>query len=227
MKNILTLALVCGLTLCAWGGTTTSTNVTVNGLVPDGNPGGTASSVTLGGLSDAIASVQVNLDITGGYNSDLYAYLVGPQGQFAVLLNRVGLSGSDPFGYGDTGFNITLTDGSANNIHDYQAANYSLDPVTGQLTGTWAPDARNIDPQSAGSVFDGASTSVATLGSFAGTLADGNWTLFIADLSDGGQSTLVSWGLTVVTVPEPQVWQIMGGGLVLLILTRKIRAGQI
>jgi hypothetical protein len=55
-----------------------------------------------------------------------------------------------------------------------------------------------------------------------GTLADGNWTLFIADLSAGGQSTLVSWGLTIVTVPEPQAWMMIGGGFLMLVGLRKI-----
>ena len=32
---------------------------------------------------------------------------------------------------------------------------------------------------------------------------NGTWTLFIADLSSGGQSTLVSWELDIAAVPEP------------------------
>src|ERR1019366_9393677 len=103
--------------------------------------------------------------------------------------------------------------------HPYQLGS----PIfsSGQLTGTWAPDGRNIDPQSSGSVFDAASPT-ADLSVFNNTSANGAWTLFIADLSGGGQSTLVSWGLTVVTVPEPQTWTLLGGSLAALWLaTRK------
>jgi hypothetical protein len=32
---------------------------------------------------------------------------------------------------------------------------------------------------------------------------NGTWTLFIADLSGGEQSTLVSWSLDITAVPEP------------------------
>jgi hypothetical protein len=36
-------------------------------------------------------------------------------------------------------------------------------------------------------------------------------------MSSGGQGTLVSWGLTVVTVPEPQTWVLVAGGVGLLL----------
>lgn len=194
----------------------------VNASVPDGSPVGLASVETVSGLVGAVTSISVNLDITGGFNGDLYAYLVGPQGGFTVLLNRSGLTGSNPFGYSDTGFNITLSDGSPD-IHSYQTSSYSLDPITGQLNGTWAPDGSNIDPQSAGSLFSSTSPSTA-LSLYDGSLANGSWTLFIADLSSGGQSTLVSWGLTISTVPEPQTWLLgVGGGLGLLFAINRRR----
>jgi subtilisin-like proprotein convertase family protein len=63
-----------------------------------------------------------------------------------------------------------------------------------------------------------------TLADLDGVNPNGAWKLFIADLSGGGQSTLVSWGLTVVTVPEPQTWTLVGGSLAAFwLLTRKRR----
>ena len=197
-------------------GQTYSNNV--NSAISDGNPVGFASSITVSGLSNIISSIQVNLDITGGFNGDLYAYLLGPQGGFAVLLNRVGTSSGNPFSYSDAGFNITLSSG-APDIHFYQ--DYVI--PTGQLTGTWAPDGRNISPASVPSVFDTAATT-ANLDLFAGIDPNGGWTLFIADLgSGGGQSTLVSWGLTIATVPEPQTWMLIAGGFGALLATRRFR----
>ncbi|MEI7806878.1 MAG: PEP-CTERM sorting domain-containing protein [Verrucomicrobiota bacterium] len=191
----------------------------VNSSISDGNPVGLASTTTVSGLTNVISSIQVNLDITGGFNGDLYAYLLGPQGGFAVLLNRVGMSSANPFSYSDAGFNITLSSG-APNIHSYLNV---TDPLGGQLTGTWAPDGRNISPGSAPSVFDTAGTS-ANFDLFASTIPNGDWTLFIADLgSGGGQSTLVSWGLTIVTVPEPQTWMLIAGGFGALLATRRFR----
>ena len=191
----------------------------VNTLIPDGNPTGLASSTNLSGLTGSIISITVALDVTGGFNGDLYAYLAGPQGGFAVLLNRTGLTAGNPFGYGDTGFNITLDDSSANNIHTYQLNSPGFNG-SGQLTNTWAADGRNINPQSSGSVFDAASPT-ADLSVFNNTSANGSWTLFIADLSGGAQGTLVSWGLTVVTVPEPQTWALVAGGVGMLLALRR------
>ena len=171
-----------------------------------------------------MSSIQVNLDITGGFNGDLYAYLAGPAGGLVVLLNRSGVTGSNPFGYGDTGFNITLSDGSYN-LHNYQLSSAYPSALngTGQLTGTWAPDGRNLDPLSAGSVFDSTSPTTA-LTVFDGGTADGTWTLFVADMSSGGQATLVSWGLTVVTTPEPQTWVLVAGGVAMLLALNRRRA---
>jgi hypothetical protein len=69
------------------------------------------------------------------------------------------------------------------------------------LTGTWQPDGRAIDPQSSPSAFDSASR--VSFGSYNGLNPNGTWTLFIADMSAGAQSQLVSWELDITAVPEP------------------------
>ncbi len=193
----------------------------LNVNIPDQNPVGVSSSTTVSGVAGYISSVQVTLNITGGFNGDLYAYLMGPQGSIAVLLNRVGLTAANSSGYGDAGFDVTLSDGSPN-IHNYQSFTYNLSG--GQLTGTWAPDGRNISPLSSGGLFDSASTS-AGLGVFNNLIPNGAWTLFISDLSGGSSSTLVSWGMTIVTVPEPQTWAmaISGAGLLFALRRRSAR----
>lgn len=198
-----------------------SVTATPNTAIPDGNPVGLTSSLGVSGMTGPISDVTVSLDITGGYSGDLYAYLLSPNGTLVVLLNRVGMGSSNPYGYDDAGFDITLDSASANNLHFYQSDSYSLNS-DGQLTGTWAPDARTIDPlYSPPGAFDAAPTGN-TLADLAGLGPNGTWTLFIADLSAGGQSTLVQWGLTVVTVPEPQTWSLLGVGLAgLWLLNRK------
>ena len=191
------------------------TNLTfsVNQTVPDANANGLTLSENLNLGSGVISEVKVSLDITGGYNGDLYAYLVGPNGGFAVLLNRVGVGyTSNPFGYSDAGFDVVLSDTAANgSIHTYQSVTTA---AGGLLSGTWQPDGLNLDPKSGVSAFQSASQS-ALLSSLIGSSADGSWTLFIADLSSGGVSKVVSWGLDVTIVPEPQTWAIVGlAGLV-------------
>jgi subtilisin-like proprotein convertase family protein len=202
--------------------TNLSVTNTPNAAVPDANPAGLASALNVSGMSGVTAGLTVALNITGGFNGDLYAYLLSPQGSLVVLFNRVGISSGNSFGYGNTGFNVTLDSAAVNNIHTYQSGSYSLNGG-GQLTGTWAPDSRTIDPLAAPSAFDAAPTG-STLANLDGASPNGDWTLFIADLSGGGQSTLVSWGLTIVTVPEPQTNTLLGGGLAAFwMLARKLR----
>lgn len=197
-----------------------SGTVAVNQNIPDGNPVGLVSQTTLSGLTGNISSMSLSLDITGGYNGDLYAYLVGPNGSSVVLFNRVGLSSTSDFGYSDSGFNITLTNG-APDLHFYQSGSYTLD--SGQLIGSWAPDGATISPNSPGSAFDG--TTAGNFNLFNNTDPNGEWTLFVADLANGGgQSVFVDWTLTIVTVPEPQTWALLIGGAGALLALRRRQA---
>ena len=218
--KIKSLILLLGLlALNGWSQSLTSsfTNSTVT-AIPDGSPVGVMEQVTVIGLGGSISNVQVTLDITGGFNGDLYAYLVSPQGQFVVLLNRPGVTGSNPFGYADAGMTITLDGLATNNIHYYGAT-----PVYSLSGTTWAADGRNVNPQSSGTVFDSTSPT-AGLSQYNGVNGgdvNGTWTLFIADLSAGGGTpSLNGVILTIMTVPEPQTWLMLGSGLALFGLLR-------
>ena len=215
-----------GMLLCFWtaivSAQTNNYNFSfaANLAVPDGDTSGLAIRPDLTGLSGSIASVTVSLDISGGFNGDLYAYLAGPNGGFAVLLNRVGVGNGNAFGYADTGFSITFDDSlSYENIHHYQDSSYTLNGG-GQLTGIWATDGRTIDPLSDPAVFE-LTTPAASLDSFDGTDLNGTWTLFVADMSGGGQSTIINWGLTIETVPEPSAGALVAIGAGILLAARR------
>jgi len=203
--------------------TTYSYTFTNGAAIPDGSLSGLALSTNLAGISPStINNVNVTLNLSGGYNGDLYAYLAGPNGGFAVLLNRAGVSnGASAFGYGDSGMNVTFSDGAGNDFHFYQnVGGYSLNGTM------WQPDGRNIDPLSDPSAFLTAGQT-ALLSSFNGTDANGTWTLFLADLSGGGQSSLISWGLDITTVPEPSTLALTALGLasaMLIIRRRTVRS---
>ncbi len=169
----------------------------INRAVPDGNPAGIIDGRTISSVITSISSITVGLRISGGYNGDLYVTLQHSSG-FSVLLNRPGKTGSDAYGYGDAGFNIRFDDAAANDVHTYQAI---TTPGAGlPLTGTWQPDARNIDPTD----VTASSTRSAYLSSFQGSAGSGTWTLFLADtVSGGGTATLSSWDLEITGVPEP------------------------
>ena len=210
-KTVVLLTLLAAGLLAACGQTsiTNDFSFSVMTAVPDGSASGLANNQTLAGMSGTIANVTVGLNLSDGFNGDLYVYLRHGD-VFSVLLNRTGVGGTDADGSADTGFNVTFTTSATDNIHFYQKLTYTLNG-DGQLTGAWQPDGRAIDPQSSPSIFDSTSPS-ATLNLFNDRDPNGTWTLFLADLSGGGQSQLVSWNLQITTVPEPPVWALLAPG---------------
>ena len=204
----------------------TQFNYTVGAIVPDGDLNGYQNSQTVAGGSGGITDVNVTLNILGGFNGDFYASLTH-NGTTAILLNRVGRTGTHNAGYPDAGFgpdastnSFTLDDQAAHDIHFYRNEPYSLNS-SGQLTGQWQPDGRNLDPLSSTSAFDAAPRS-GLLSLFNGEDPNGLWTLYITDVSPGGEGTLVSWGLQITAVPEPSVGAL--GCAALLLLSRRRRA---
>jgi subtilisin-like proprotein convertase family protein len=193
--------------LCAQTLATNSYFQEVDTDIPDDNPNGIFSTNNVNGLSGIVSDVSVGVDIASGFNGDLYAWLTGPTGEFAVLLNRVGVVDGDPFGYSDSGFDVIFTTTATNDIHFYQSLDHTLNEA-GQLTGTWAPDGRNIDPGTNAAVL-GSTVPTAILSSFLGTDPNGEWTLFLADFSGGSVSTWLDWQLQIETVPEPAASQLL------------------
>jgi hypothetical protein len=198
MKTLLSICGAVGLlALTAQGGIIYSAT---SGSIPDGSAVGWSATATASGYLPSISDVSVNLNISGGYNGDLYAYL-SYGGVLVPLLNRVGVTSGNAFGYGDTGFNVTLSSAGAYDVHSYGSHSPSFNG-NGQLTGTWQPDGRNIDPQSAPGDF--VTASRVNFGSYNGMNPNGTWTLFFADLSAGAQSQIVGWSLDITAVvPEP------------------------
>jgi subtilisin-like proprotein convertase family protein len=201
--------------------------VSSGGTVPDNHPAGWSRSQTVSGLPGRIVDVRVTLNLSGGFNGDLYAYLTHESG-LAILLNRSGLSGTDDSGYGDQGFSITLQDGaSAGDVHWYgNSGDYAVNG-SGQATGTWQPDGRYVSPLASGSAIAGASREN-LLNQFAGGNPNGSWTLFVADVAAGGQSVVSSWSMgmnTTAGVPEvgSGMMGLLATGVVVWVVSRKAR----
>jgi subtilisin-like proprotein convertase family protein len=196
---------------------TNTYNFTVNEAIPDNDLSGASDTQTILPGILSITDLSVTLSITGGFNGDYYAYLTHDSG-FAVLLNRAGRTATDDFGYPDSGFNVTFEDGAANgDIHNYRL---TLNPNGGALSGTWSPDGRDVPPASS---ID-TTLREATLLSFQGLVADGDWTLFVADTSSVGNGVFDSWGMTVIgVVPEPGTIALLGLGTTILVLAVRRR----
>lgn len=190
-----------------WSGPT----INVSTAVPDNDDVGLTSTQTVSGNNiTQIESVTVTINLTGGWNGDLYAHLVHDSG-FSVLLNRPGRSLADPDGAGSSGMVINFDDAALSDIH-------TAIPMTGgSFSGTFQPDGRTTDPYD---VLDSDSRP-AMLSSFTGLNANGTWTLFIADQSAGETSTLQSWSVTITGVPEPSTLLLSGLAIPFLLRRRR------
>lgn len=198
----------------------------VNSLIPDGSLSGLIDTRQIESQVSSITEVKVSLTISGAtsFNGDLYAYVTHDTG-LAVLLNRPGRTGSNPFGYDDSGVNAVFQDLAANgDVHNYRITLFGDAetplPSPGVLAGIWSPDGRDVLP----SAVTDTSARTALLDSFAGQNASGTWTLFVADVSAGGTATLESWALELSGVPEPVSTSLVTGLVLLgLALFRKLR----
>lgn len=163
-----------------------------SGYVPDANFNGWSDTRNLNVTEYAgftVTDVQVTLNISGGWNGDLYGYLVHDSG-FVVLLDRVGNSTFSPYGYGEAGFTgVTLAD---------DVAHTSIESYGGSANAAAALSGGTYNSQ--GSTLN---TSFDTLN------VNGNWTLFLADLSSGDISQVTGWTLTIEAVPEPTTWAML------------------
>jgi len=152
------------------------------GAIPDGSPSGVSFVGTYDGApaGSTVSGLTVSLNISGGFNGDLYAYLVSPNGTLVMLMNQPGVS-LNGFGASGAGMNLMLTDSTSDlNYHG------SIQDVT------------------SGSYLTGSYNAAGSLANFNGSPADGNWTLYFADLANGGGTSLVEgWSLNITAVPEP------------------------
>jgi len=171
-----------------------------NGVIPDNDLSGLTLTENITDWSGSVSNLSVTLNLSGGWNGDIYAYLYydGVMGVMSVLLNQVGTPANSGLGYGDSGFNVTLSDSAAYSIHNYQANSPTI--TGGVVQGTWQPDGGGL------SVFNGLDAS-------------GTWSLYLVDESAGGVMTVNSFGLQaeVTATPEPSTLALAGlGGLGML-----------
>ena len=161
-------------------------------IIPEGNPVGVVDReyFNVAQSGDEVANIEVNLQLAGGYNGDLYVSLVAPDGTTAVLLDKPGVA-VDSFGATGAGMNIRLSGDGSRAIQNETSAIL--------LTGTYQP--------------------VDLLTVFQGAAVEGTWTLYCANLGlDDGPTTLVSWGINIEVLPAPEPSIIELGALATLVL---------
>lgn len=178
----------------------------VAGTIPDDSILGIQNTQSVAGVTGAIEDLRLSLALTpigadGGWMGDLYAYLrhTDESGTTtSILMNRVGRQVGRSAGLSAGPSIDIMFDDVGPDVHLLAGPQGEL------LTGTFSADGRAIDPALA---LDTAART-AGLDLFTGGNANGEWTLFIADMSGGSQYRLDSWGLVFqtaeVTDPEPE-----------------------
>jgi subtilisin-like proprotein convertase family protein len=219
LKTFLAALLVSGAT--SYGGLYYY-NSSPGATIPDGNPGGYQNSINVSGIASSISSVLVYLNISGGYNGDLYGYL-NLGGTSVVLVNRIGQSlPGNPFGSASAGF--------GNGAHTYENGPASGNWYSFKLDDNGSSGLHNAGTD--GSPITGSyqpdALPVTSLASFSGANPNGNWTIFFADMAGGGgssSSTLAGWGLEITAAPEPVnvALGVFGGVFLLGIVVRSQR----
>lgn len=191
----------------------------------DGNTAGPFGIDVTGSAIGAITRVEVGLSfsgvgVDGGFAGDLVVTLArvldvggSPVITTSHLLNRIGVGtvGGGTVGFGYDSLNVTLSDGAAGgDIH-------TTSLVDAALTGAFEPDGRAV---ATGNDRD------YRLNVFNGQPGNGNWQLYVTDMSSGGQMRLDSWSLTLTgdnQVPEASTWA-AGAALLGLVAWRRWRS---
>jgi hypothetical protein len=107
---------------------------------------------------------------------------------------------------------LRFADSAAADVHT------AISDTFGEIaTGTYQPDGRGEDPD----LVTDASPRGLNLSGFNGGNADGDWILFVEDLSSGEVATLSNWGFSVTVVPEPGAALLGGIGLLALLRRRR------
>lgn len=146
---------------------TVTPNETLPIAIPDSNPAGINSTITVGQaitLSDLEVAVAINHTWVG----DVRVTLTSPGGTTVTLLDRPGVP-SSTFGCSNDNMNVIFSDAA------------SVNPET-SCPGTTPWLSGPVLPTSALSAFDGQSTL-------------GTWTLNVSDNGGGDTGSIINWGL--------------------------------
>jgi hypothetical protein len=170
----------------------------LNTSIPDFSFSGASNTQSISAPNHSVLGISITLTIEGGdfdaYDGDYYAY-VSHNGTIATLLNRTGRSATSSFGAPGNGFSVTFNDAAPNGDIHFATAASASNPIS----GLWAPDGRATFPTT---TLD-TDPRTKLLNQFQGQTASGDWTLFIADLSSGGDGIIKQWGIQITVVPEP------------------------
>lgn len=168
-------------------GLTTITSTDTPIAIPDGDPVGTTSTITIpAGCGEVITDLDVMLDVTHTWVGDLI-FTLEHNGTPVTIVDRPGYTGSG-FGCSTDNFDNAILDdeGTGGAIEDQCTADLTSPP--------------NYTPQNPLSAFDGMDLA-------------GTWTLTVSDNAGADIGTLESWSL-IVALGNPCPADLNGDGTV-------------
>jgi subtilisin-like proprotein convertase family protein len=170
----------------------TGSSVTNSGVIaltiPDALPTGMNTNLNVSNIPTGavITGIDVSLDISHTFNSDLVVNLSAPNGKIINLVNAVG---ADP-NTGGIDFYQTVISSASNNALPGDGL------PTDSITGTFAPSgAANVGPTAFRSNTQSFSDLFAT--------GNGTWKLSARDLFTGDVGTLRNWKITIYYTLSP------------------------
>ncbi|MBN1588540.1 MAG: proprotein convertase P-domain-containing protein, partial [Pirellulales bacterium] len=186
------------------------------------------STFDINGMAGQITDLDVTLDITHTYSSDLEVYLIGPDGTRVLLFDEVGA--------GATGLaNTTLDDQAVLNINGASTlssgtfrpegalADFNGAAANGtwtlEITDRWSYDEGTLNAWSLNVTTVESSTTTAADGSYSfAELADGDYRV-VAVVAEGWQQTLPAVGHYDLSLAEGEVADSVDFGLSQIVAT--------
>jgi hypothetical protein len=152
----------------------------------------TITDSKIASLTDVTVGLELVGRNTGGFAGEMFVSITQDLSATSVLLNQVGVTGSNPIGAAYNGWKVSFSDlGPGGDIHTEPGpSDY------GNLVGTFQPDGRT-NP----TLVD----RPAMLAVFAGRAGNGVWRLNVADLDLGGMMRLVGWSITLSGETAPPI----------------------
>jgi subtilisin-like proprotein convertase family protein len=172
-------------------GTATFSSGTISVAVPDNTAAGVSTNLNVSGIpaNATITGVRVTLNMPHTYCGDMLFNLKAPNNSILALDKYLGGTGNQAGPYPNTGFvNAVISSSGVT----------ALSSVTTQpITGTFKADLIN-GPVAGATVQNPAGfVSNATAFSDLFTVANGTWTLAMADGGPGDVGTLTSWSIVI------------------------------
>jgi subtilisin-like proprotein convertase family protein len=143
------------------GGIYTGGGSSLSQVIPDNTLAGVGYSLNFAATGFTVGDITVTLNLSGGYNGDIYAYL-SHGSTLAVLLNPItGAASSSGFS------NVTLTEGTGSSINTVSGTAGQPLP-TGNYTASSLVSFNTTDPNGAWTIFfaDMSPGDTSTLNSF-------------------------------------------------------------